>query len=174
MFENLYEKGLEDYPLTTVIGQNLFFIAYFVLGIVGMWNLKLMKIPVISILYALFLIIMLIFVLRKHLCTNCYYYGKRCNTGWGKLAKMMFEKDSGHYKLGVKLAGITWGLATLIPIIGIITVLIFKFELYLLAILFLFILLTPINFTIHKHSCTKCKMRNICPASMVKSKGGEI
>ncbi|MGC9058390.1 MAG: hypothetical protein ACP5IJ_00990 [Candidatus Nanoarchaeia archaeon] len=31
----------------------------------------------------------------------------------------MFNKNSGNYQVGVKLAGITWMLATLIPIIGI-------------------------------------------------------
>ena len=120
-----------------------------------------------------FLIAMLIFVLRKHLCTNCYYYGKRCSTGWGKLAAAMFKKNSGNYELGVKLAGITWGLATIVPIIGIITVLLLNFELNLLVILILFIIITPLNFMMHKHSCVRCKMRNICPASMAKTKGGE-
>lgn len=153
MSKKLYEKGLENYPITTVIGQNLFFIIYFGLGTIGMWSLKIMEIPIVSILYDLFLIIMLVFVLRKHLCTNCYYYGKRCSTGWGKLAAVMYKEKSGKYELGVKLAGITWGLATIVPIIGIITILIFKFELYFLVILILFILLTPLDFMVHKNSC---------------------
>ena len=168
--KKLYEDGFEEYPITTVIGQNLFFLIYFGIGFIGMLSLKIFNIPVVSLLYAIFLIIMLLFVLRKHLCTNCYYYGKTCSTGWGKLSSLMFKEKSGNYELGIKLAGITWGLATLIPIIGIIISLILNFSVYRLVLLGLFILLTPINFISHKNSCKRCKMRTICPATMIKGR----
>ena len=166
--EELYNEGLEKYPLGCVIGQNVFFLAYFGIGLIGMLPLQIQGFPIVSILYALFLAVMLFFVLRKHLCTHCYYYGKRCNTGWGKLSALMFKKNSGNYELGVKLAGITWILATLIPIIGIIGVLILNYSLSTLILLILFILLTPVNFVTHKKACEKCKMRFICPASMAR------
>jgi len=166
--KKLYEKGFEEYPITTVITQNLFFLIYFGIGFIGLLPLKLFNIPIISLFYAIFLIVMLLFVLRKHLCTNCYYYGKICSTGWGKLSSLMFKERSGNYKLGIKLAGITWGLATLIPVVGIIISLILNFTIYELGLILLFISLTPVNFILHKNSCKKCKMRNICPASMVK------
>jgi len=168
--KKLYEEGFEEYPITTVIAQNLFFLIYFSIGFIAMLSLKISGIPIISLLYAVFLIVMLLFVLRKHLCTNCYYYGKRCSTGWGKLSSLMFKEKSGNYELGIKLAGITWGLATLIPIIGSIISLILNFTTYRLGLLMLFIFLTPFNFIFHKNSCKRCKMRNICPASIVKKK----
>ncbi len=173
MINNLYENGLDEYPLSTVIGQNLFFAIYFGLGIAGMWSLKVLEVPILSVLYAIFLITMLIFVLRKHLCTNCYYYGKRCSTAWGKLAALMFEKNSGNYELGVKLAGVTWGVAIGLPIIVMIAILIFNFDVHLLVILVLFVVLTPLNLMMHKHSCVRCKMRNICPASMARTNKGD-
>ena len=166
--KKLYENGFEEYPIITVIGQNLFFLIYFGIGFIGVLPLKIFGISLISFLYAIFLVIMLLFVLRKHLCTNCYYYGKRCSTGWGKLSSLMFKEKSGNYKLGIKLAGITWGLATLIPIIGIIISLILNFTMYRVVLLGLFILLTPMNFILHKNSCKRCKMKNICLASMTK------
>ena len=166
--KKIYDKGLERYPLGCIIGQNIFFLAYFAIGFIGMMPLQIYRFPVISVLYALFLIMMLLFILRKHLCTNCYYYGKICSTGWGKLSSLMFKERSGNYKLGIKLAGITWGLATLIPVVGIIISLILNFTIYELGLILLFISLTPVNFILHKNSCKKCKMRNICPASMVK------
>ena len=168
--KKLYEKGFEEYPIIPVIAQNLFFLIYFSTGFIMMLPLKILGLPIISLLYAIFLVVMLLFVLRKHLCTNCYYYGKRCSTGWGKLSSLMFKEKSGNYELGIKLAGIIWGLATLIPIIGSIISLILNFTTYRLGLLILFILLTPINFIFHKNSCKRCKMRNICPASMVKEK----
>ena len=167
MEEKLYKKGLKKYPIGCVIGQNLFFLFYFGIGFIGMFSLRIYEFPIISIAYALFLVVILLFVLRKHLCTNCYYYGKLCSTGWGKLA-LMFRKNSGNYELGVKLAGITWMIATLIPIVGIITVLILSFSTFRLILLVLFLLLTPVNFITHKRACKKCKMRFICPASMAK------
>lgn len=168
--KKLYEKGFEEYPITIEIGQNLFFLIYFGIGFIGLLPLKIFGISLISLLYMIFLVIMLLFVLRKNLCTNCYYYGKRCSTGWGKLSSLMFKEKSGNYKLGIKLAGITWGLATLIPIVGIIISLILKFTMHRLVLLGLFILLTPLNFILHKNSCKRCKMRDICPASMLKEK----
>jgi hypothetical protein len=165
--KELYKEGFEKYPLGYVIGQNIFFLVYFGIGFVGMLPLQIRGFPIISICYALFLVIMLLFVLRKHICTNCYYYGKLCNTGWGRLA-LMFEKESGNYELGVKLANVTWMLATLIPIIGIAITLISSFSTFRLTLLVLFLFLTPINFIIHKKSCKKCKMRHICPLSMTK------
>ena len=162
-------KEFERYPISYIVGQNLFFLVYFGIGCAEMLSLQIHAFPVISILYAFFLVIMLLFVLRKHLCTHCYYYGKRCNTGWGKLSSFMFKKDSGNYQLGIKLAGITWMLATLIPIVGSVLTLVLNYSTFTLSLLVLFVLLTPINFVIHKKACEKCKMRFICPASMAKS-----
>ncbi len=168
MEEKLYREGLEEYPLGWVIGQNIFFLVYFGIGFIGMLPLKIYGFPIISVLYALFLIIMPLFVLRKHLCTHCYYYGKLCSTGWGRLSALMFKKNSGNYQLVVKLAGITWMLATAIPIVGIILALVLDYSPSNLIFLILFVLLTPVNFVSHKKACEKCKMRFICAASMAK------
>jgi len=81
--QKLYKKGLEKYSLLYAIGQNLFFIIYFVIAFIGMYSLQIADIPIVSIIYIVFIGIMLIFVLRKHLCTHCFYYGKVCGTGWG-------------------------------------------------------------------------------------------
>jgi len=76
MENKILAEGFEAYPLPWVIGQNLFFLIYFGIGFAGMIQLKIRGIPAVSLLYAIFLLVMLVFVLRKHLCTNCYYYGK--------------------------------------------------------------------------------------------------
>ncbi len=158
----------ESYPVRYVVGQNLFILLYFGVGLTGTLPLKVLGFPVVTIGYVLFLFIMLIFVLRKHLCTNCYYYGKLCGTGWSKLASILFERGSGNYELGVKLASITWMLATLIPIIGGSLALFLRFSTYQLTLLLTFVLLTPVNFTMHKKMCEKCKMRLSCQVSMAK------
>ncbi len=159
---------LEEYTLTWIVGQNLFLLTYFGIGFAGMLQLRLYGYPLLSIFYASFLITMLLFILRANLCTHCYYYGKRCNTGWGKLSSLMFKKDSGNFQLGIKLAGATWMIATLTPIFGASLSLILKFSTITLTLLLLFISLTPINFLIHREACGRCKMRFTCPASLKK------
>ena len=81
--------------------------------------LRFAGLPIISILYMLFVIIMLGFILRKHLCTHCYYYNKLCDMGWSKLSSRLFKEISGNYELRMKLAGLTWGLFTIILILAI-------------------------------------------------------
>ena len=160
----------EEYPLYFVLFQNIFLAIYFGIGFIGMLPLQIRDFPIVSAFYALFLAIMLLFVIRKHLCTNCYYYGKRCSTAWGKLSSLMFKKNSGNYELGAKLANITWMLATLIPIARITAALILNYSPSNLILLILFILLTPVNFITHKKACEKCKMRFICLANTAKAK----
>ena len=165
----LYEEGLERYPLFWVLGQNIFLLIYFSVAFLGMYPLQVSGIPAVSLLYIIFIGVMLLFVLRKHLCTNCYYYGKRCNTCWGKLASLLFERGSGNYELGGRLANLTWAFAAVIPIVGMILVLaLVNFSCKNLGLLFLFIILSGVNFMIHRKSCEVCRMRYICPGSAAK------
>ncbi|MCD6572953.1 MAG: hypothetical protein J7K95_02520, partial [Thermoplasmata archaeon] len=115
--QKLYEKGLENYSKAAVFLTNVLLLLWFGFAAYGMSALKLGGLPIISLTYLLFAIIMLGLILRKHLCTHCYYYNKLCGTGWGKLSSCLFKEKSGNYELGMKLAGLTWGLLTIIPII---------------------------------------------------------
>jgi len=164
----IYEQGLEEYPKSWIVGQNLFMVIYFAIGAFGMYSLQFSGIPILSIAYIIFLITMLVFVLRKHVCTFCYYYDKWCNTGWGKLSSCLFKNDSGNPELGGKLAGVTWMPATIIPILAMIVSLILNFSTTGLGILIIFIILSGMHFMIHKKSCEKCKMRFICSGSTAK------
>jgi lysylphosphatidylglycerol synthetase-like protein (DUF2156 family) len=145
MKQKLYGKGIEKYPLSTAIGQNLFFVIYFAIALIGMFPLQTNNIPIVSFIYIVFIAIMLIFVLRKHLCTHCFYYGKVCGTG------------------------ITWLLAMFFPLIGMIIALILNWaSVTIVLLLVVFIILSGVNFLIHKKSCEKCKMRFVCPGSTAK------
>jgi len=166
--KKLFDKGVEGFSLYRVIGQNIFFIVYFTIGAIGLWPIQMYGTPLISIAYILFLIVMILFVLRKHLCTKCYYYGKLCSTGWGKLSAWIFEKNSGNYRFGVKLATVTWTLAMLIPITGMVLIMVVDFSYSVMIILAVFIVLTFLNFFTHRDACKKCKMKFICPASISK------
>ena len=170
--QELYEDGVEDCKKFYVICENVLIVGMIALGFFGMYPLSFGGIPFVSILYVLFALIMMVFVLRKYLCTNCYYYDKWCHCGWSKLSSIMFKKGSGNQELGGKLAGFSWGILMGLPIIGMIIIVIIGEISLIDELIFLapFIALVAVNGILHKIDCEKCKMRYICPGSSAKKK----
>ncbi|RLG71361.1 MAG: hypothetical protein DRO11_04645 [Methanobacteriota archaeon] len=167
--DKLYEEGFERFPLQWVVGQNLLLIIYFFIGFMGMYPLKVYGFPIVSVLFIVYMAVMLVSLLRKHLCTNCYYYGKMCHVGWGKLSSGLFKPHSGSYSLGGKLGNITWVVATIVPIVAVSVVVIRRwFSTFHVILLLFLVVLSCTNFFIQRKSCENCKMRFICPGSMVK------
>ena len=80
--------------------------------------------------------------------------------GLGKLSALMFERS--------KLAKITWALATAVPVLGISAAYFLTPSRHILALLLLFLLLTPINFALHRSACEKCGMRRKCAMTMIR------
>jgi len=168
--QKLYEKGLENYPKATVFFTNVLLLLWFGFAAYGMSALRFAGLPIISIIYLLFAIIMLGLILRKHLCTHCYYYNKLCGTGWGKLSSCLFKEKSGNYELGMKLAGLTWGLLTIIPIVAIPVAMFLHGEFLVPGGISLtgFLAIMVLNQFGRKKGCAQCKMRYICKASAAK------
>lgn len=170
MEQKLYEKGLEDYPKELVVLTNVLLLLWFGFACYGMSPLKLAGLPVVSIIYLIFTLVMLVFVLRKHLCTHCYYYNKWCGSGWGKLSSCLFKEKSGNYELGMKLAAMTWFLLMIIPIIFIPLAMFLHREFVITGGISLvgFLAIMVINQFGRKKGCSQCKMRYICGASAAK------
>ncbi|HEY60230.1 MAG TPA: hypothetical protein G4N92_06055 [Anaerolineae bacterium] len=168
--QKLFQEGIQEAKKSYAVFENVLFLVLIALGFMGMYYLSVSGLPFISMLYALFAVIMLAFVLRKHLCTGCCYYDKWCHCGWGKLSSAMFKEDSGNQKLGGKLAGLTWGILMGLPIIGMIAVVIMGKSSLTDELIFLvpFIVLVAINGILHVKDCQKCKMRFTCPGSGAK------
>ena len=168
--QTLYEKGLENYPKATAVLTNVLLLLWFGFAAYGISALKLGTLSAVSIVYLLFAFLMLGFVLRKHLCTHCYYYAKLCGTGWGKLSSCLFKEKSGNYELGMKLAGLTWGLLTITPIIAIPVAMFLHREFPVHGGISLtgFLAIMVVNQFGRKKGCTQCKMRYICKASAAK------
>ncbi len=166
----IYEEGLENYPKATVVLTNVLLLLWFGFAAYGMSALKFAGLPVVSIGYLLFALVMLGFVLRKHLCTQCYYYDKWCGSGWGKLSSCLFRYKSGNYEIGLKLAGVTWGLLTIIPVIAI-PLAMFMYGDFLISggiSLTGFLVIMAMNQFGRKTGCSQCKMRYICGASAAR------
>lgn len=164
----LYEKGYESYKKSTVIFGNFMMLLWISLGTVAVWFFS----PMFAWLFLSFALVMIYVVLRKLVCTNCYYYNKWCATGWGKLSAKMFRKgkiEDFNDSIGIKIAPITYGLLTIIPLIVIIISIILAFDYTKIGVL---VLLLGVSFYSggigRKTSCSKCKMNSFCKGSVIK------
>ena len=95
---NIFEQGLEEYPKVSIVLENLLMVIWIAIGTLACWFLH----PLIAWIYLALAIIMVGVVLRKLVCTNCYYYGKWCHTGWGKLSALLFKQgDMEKFSMGI-------------------------------------------------------------------------
>ena len=163
-----FEKGLEEYPKSTIITENLAMSLWLVLGFISCWFFH----PIAGVLYIIFALVMVYFVLRKLVCTNCYYYNNWCHLGWGKLSSKFFKKgDIKEFRncLGIKMALPTYASLMIIPLILIVISILLEFSYYKIIVLVLLLLVSSYSAGIsRKDSCAKCKMRLMCPGSAVK------
>ena len=161
----LSEQGLEEYPIRYVVTGNLAIALWIGLGTFISWTFH----PIAGWLYLIFAVVMVVFVLRKLLCTNCYYYGKRCSMGWGKVSAWLFKKGRiKHFNKGSSQSfGIaTYNILTIVPVILIIVSMVLDFEIIKVAALALF--LTAYFWkgkVVYKKACSQCKMRFVCRLS---------
>ena len=162
------KQELEEYPKSWIISGNLMMILWIALGTIACWLFY----PIIGLVYLAFAIKMIYVVLRRLVCTNCYYYDKWCSMGWGKLSAVFFKKgNTEDFKTstGIKLAPLTYGLLSIIPVILIIVSTIHKFSISRIVVLILLLLISFYSGTIsRKKACRECKMRLMCPGSAVK------
>lgn len=163
----LCEQGLEEFPKSQIIRGNFMMLLWIALGTSACWFLY----PIAAWIFLPVALIMVFVVLRRLVCTNCYYYGKWCPIGWGKLAALLFKQGSIEKfskSPGVKLAPLTYGLLSLIPLVLIIIALVKYFTGPKLVALILLLLVSGYSAVGNrKKSCANCKMRTICPGSAV-------
>ena len=124
------------------------------------------------ILYVLYIAWLEIRILKRS-CVNCYYYGKVCAFGKGKLSRLFFKKGDTSKFLQDK---ITWKdivpdiMVSLIPIVAGIVLLVIDFNWLLLSIVLALLLLTFIGNGLIRSSlaCKYCRQREIgCSAEQL-------
>jgi hypothetical protein len=164
-------KCYENYPIWVVIISNLvsfliYFIGAFLIYQIGfLWLL----------IYVFCIIVLEYRLLSKH-CVDCYYYGKTCSFGKGRLSSLFFKRGK---PIRFTQNNITWKsvlpnfLVSIIPIIVGIVVLIMHFN---WLILFLTVLLFLLGFLGNslvrgQLACKYCKQRKLgCPAQKLFDK----
>ncbi len=167
--QTLYEKGWERFPWWWILLENLLFFVPWSIGFVVMWPLQVAGVPLVSLGYALFILVTVGWLLKVHNCSTCYYYGKWCHLGWGKYAALLCRKDAGNPETGEKLT-VVYAVLPLIPIVGGIGVMLLRgFSWTLLGALIIFVVLNGLQFAlVRPQGCARCKKRYVCPGSAAK------
>jgi len=150
----------ENYPLWIVLISNLVSISNYIIGayIISAYGLIY---AVIYLLYCLFIEIRLL----RNGCVNCYYYGKICGFGKGRLSALFFKK--GNKKFNER--EISWRnmipemLVSILPLIAGIIILIYNFSwTILILIIAIIILSTAGNALVRGYlTCNMCKQREL-------------
>jgi uncharacterized membrane protein len=162
-YKPIFEQGLEKFPIYRIILSNALMLFWIALGTAacGFFN------TLVVWIYLLCAVLTIFVLLRKAVCTHCYYYGKWCSAGWGKLAALLFRKGNMEQFgtcLGARLAPLIYGLLLLVPLVFGMISLIQKFTLFKIIVLILLILVAVYSGTINrKKACAICKMKLICP-----------
>jgi hypothetical protein len=165
------DKCYENYPFWIVLISNIVSIAIYLIGAVIIYQIGFVWL----ILYIIYILILEFRLIKGH-CTDCYYYGKTCAFGKGKISSILFKK--GNLKNFCKKQ-MTWKdiipdfMVSLIPaIIGII-ILIKDFDYVLLLLVIILLILTFFGngFVRGNLACKYCKQRKIgCPAQKLFEK----
>ncbi|MFC2012729.1 hypothetical protein ACFLUE_00420 [Chloroflexota bacterium] len=158
----------ENSPLWIVILANTVSLAILAAGAFVMYKIGWIWLA-LYILYSAWLEIRL---LRKS-CVNCYYYGKACAFGRGKVSRLFFKKgDTNRFRQDK----ITWKdmapdiMVSLIPIVAGAVLLVIDFNWLLLSIVLVLLLATTIGNGLIRSSlaCKYCRQREIgCPAEQL-------
>ncbi len=164
-------KTYENFPIGTVILSNFFSLAIYGLGFLIIFRLGL----VFALVYLLYILLFEFRLIRYH-CTNCFYWGKTCGFGKGRLSSLLFKKGDSSKFCQKEM---TWKdmipdlLISLVPFVIGIVLLILKFDFILLSALVLLLLLTTFGngFIRGTMTCKYCRQRDLgCPADALFNK----
>ena len=160
-----------NFPFWIVILSNsvsvLIYLSGFIITLSLSW--------IAAILYLIFILVLECRLLSKH-CVNCYYWGKTCGFGKGRLSSLFFKKGDPSKFCENSFA---WKdmvpdlLVPLVPLLIAIVLMIIKFNLILLFSTIILITLTTIGngFIRGNLTCKYCKQRETgCPAEQIFSK----
>ena len=151
----------ETYPAGVIIARWVILTIAFILGIFILSRIK----PALGIIYALYALYALTLVLPRSRCVNCYYYGRACNTGWGKVAAYLYGKGeesryTEHYAYAVFLH-----LLWIIPLLASFFKLILaKSTFYVIFVLVYVLVLWLEKVALKRWACRRCHQREFCPA----------
>jgi hypothetical protein len=167
-------KKLENFPWWVVTLSNLVSLGLYGLGFSIMIRLG----YVAAIAYLVYVAVLEYRIMRYH-CVDCYYWGRTCGFGKGRISAILFQKGDASKFCNRSM---TWKdmipdlMVTLIPFITGIVLLIIEFNFIILAALVLLVLLTTMGngFVRGKLTCSYCMQKDLgCPADALFNKKKE-
>lgn len=170
------EETFERYPTGTVIISNANSISIWLIGAYILWAAFG---PLPAVIFVIYCLALEVNLLRKS-CVNCYYYGKVCFSGRGKVCAGLFGRgDSSRFaSRSISWKDILPDLAvSIVPIICGIGLLIVDFSWIVLALtIALLALSTAGNALIRgRLACKHCRQRLLgCPAERLFRKEAEV
>lgn len=165
----------ENYPPGTVILSSLVSLINYGSGLYIMYQLG--YIP--AALYLAFILFLEYRLLGKH-CVDCWYWGRVCGFGKGRISSLFFKKGDGSKFCKEEMS---WKemipdlMVFLVPAASAVILLIIRFELVILAVLALLITMSTAGngYIRGKLTCRFCRQREIgCPAEKLFGKKSEI
>jgi hypothetical protein len=163
--------GYESYPWRIVVLSNLVSLGIYGLGAFIIYQVGWIWMTI----YLAYILILEIRLLRGH-CVHCYYYGKACAFGKGRLSSLLFKRGDPE---SFSKMSITWWamvpdiLVGLVPIGVAIVILVRDFSWVILAAVIGVLLLATVgNGAVRGSlSCKHCKQRELgCPAERLFQK----
>lgn len=161
-------KCYENYPWWITTISNIF-----QLSIYGIGAYIIYRTGLIPLFVYIGFILLLEYRLLKKSCIHCYYYGKNCFSGKGKIASLIFKKGEPATFINkpIRFLDILPDfLVSLVPIATGIVLIIFQFEWHLITLIAILVLLTFSGNALIRSSlaCKYCKQRLIgCPAEQL-------
>lgn len=151
----------ENYPKPIIIIRWLILVTAFVLGIYVLFEIH----YTFAIIYVIYSVVALTLILPLSRCASCFYHGKLCNTGWGKIAAYLFKKgDESRYVDYYNYATFLH-LLWLVPLLVALLQLVRRRDIFVLSIFVLYLLILFIEkVVLKKLCCRRCHQKEFCPA----------
>lgn len=165
------EKRYENYPAWIIAVCNLVPLSIYVTGAAILSGFS----SWVSVVYLLFCLWLEVRLLQKS-CTNCYYYGKNCGVGKGRLCALLFKRGDPQ-RFAAKEA--TWKellpdfLVSLLPLAGGIILSFLEFSWLRVVLLAVLIGLASVGTGVIRTNllCKHCEQGRLgCPAAKLFEK----
>ena len=167
-------KAYENFPIWIPLLSCVLSLSIYALGAYIFWLLGIAFI----ILYIIFCLWIELRILKLS-CVKCYYYGKICGLGRGKLCALLFKKGNPE---GFIEKAIAWKdlipdfMVLIFPLIGGIIILIRDFNWLILVLMVILVMLSMAGNAVIRGSlaCKYCKQKELgCPAEQLFNKGAK-
>lgn len=161
----------ENYPLVTVAVSNLLQFLIYGCGFIIMYQTGI----IISGVYLLYIFFLELRLVKNH-CVDCYYYGKICGFGRGKITSLFFGRGDSTKFCACDMTFkdmIPDILVSLIPVLTAIVLMIIKFEITILITTIVLIVLTTLGngYIRGNLTCRFCIQKDKgCPADRLFNK----